>query len=135
MGSVLSVLLMVFCALFHTQLSGRGAIPYSYCAAISNCVAFILLCKMSLRSKGVLSYFGRNSMLVMGFHMDIFVRIAWYVIAKLRFNFGETGNAVPVIALERILSPVFIFVINRFFPVLLKFSAKILGSSGLPEQS
>ena len=99
--------------------------PYLYyLIAVSNTLVVLLICKKYLKGNKVLAYFGRNSLILMALHMDIFVRIAWYIVAKLQLRFGETGNSMIVIALELAMAPVFIFMINRFFPFLLKFPAK-----------
>lgn len=99
--------------------------PYVYYLnVLSSFTAILLLCKRIPRAAGILSYYGRHSLIVMALHMDIFVRIAWYIVAKLQLRFGETGNSMIVIALELAMAPVFIFMINRFFSFLLKFPAK-----------
>lgn len=99
--------------------------PYFYyLTVLSNFIAITLLCKMMPRSMGIFTYFGRHSLIVLGLHMDIFVRIAWYIVPKLQLNFGEIGNSLMVIALEAAMAPAFVFVIDRYFPFVLKFPQK-----------
>lgn len=99
--------------------------PYVYYLnVLSNFITILLLSRILPRSTGILSYFGRHSLVVMGLHMDIFVKIAWYIVAKLQINFGEIGNSLIVIALELAMAPVFIFMISRYFPFLLKYPSK-----------
>ena len=95
--------------------------PYVYyLAALAPALAIFILCRRYRMGSGLLAYFGRNSLIVMALHMDIFVRIAWYVVAKLGIALGETGNSILVILMELAMAPVFIYFINRFFPFLIK---------------
>ncbi|MBR2423271.1 MAG: acyltransferase [Oscillospiraceae bacterium] len=99
--------------------------PYFYyLAAMAPSVSIFILCKRYWKDSRVLTYFGRHSLIVMALHMDIFVRIGWYILSKLQIQLGETGNSVLVIAMELAMAPVFIFIINRFFPFLLKLPQK-----------
>lgn len=80
---------------------------------------FFLLLRRYARPGGILAYFGRHSLIVMALHMDIFVLIAWYIVAKLGLADGSTFSSLLVILLELLMSPVFISVINRYFPFVL----------------
>ena len=99
--------------------------PYFYyLSAIAPAMVMFLLCRRFAKPKGLLAFFGRNSLIIMATHMDILVRIAWYIVAKLQLNFGETVNSLIVIALELAMVPVIVPVIHRFFPFILKFPQK-----------
>lgn len=94
--------------------------PYVYFpAAISNTTVILLICKKFPGRSRVLTYFGRNSLILMALHMDVTVRIAWWVFPKLGVDFGETFNSVIVIGMELLMFAVIIPIINRFFPFVL----------------
>lgn len=96
--------------------------PYVYyLASIAASVVIILICKKYLGANAVLRYFGKNSLIVMALHMDITVRIAWWILSKLHINFGDVVNSLCVIALELAMFPIIITVINKCFPFLLRF--------------
>lgn len=80
---------------------------------------FFLLLRRYAQPGGLLAYFGRHSLIVMALHMDIFVQIAWYIVAKLGLADGTTFSSMLVIALELLMSPVFITVLNQYFPFVL----------------
>lgn len=94
--------------------------PYVYClTAVSNTTVILLLCKKLLKRSRVLTYFGRNSLVLMALHMDVTGRIGWWIFPKLHISFGETVNSIIVIALELLMFPVIITVINKWFPFIL----------------
>ena len=94
--------------------------PYVYyLAAVSNTTVILLLCRRFLKRSRVLTYFGRNSLILMALHMDVTAKIAWWVFPKLHIDFGEMINSIIVIALELLMFPVIITVINRWFPFVL----------------
>lgn len=90
-----------------------------YLAAISATTAVMLICKRYSGRRGILTCFGRNSLILMALHMDVTVSIAWYIFAKLRFDFGETINSLIVIGMELLMFAVIIPIIHRFFPFIL----------------
>lgn len=99
--------------------------PYVYyLAAISNTVVILLLCRRLPEKSRVLAYFGRNSLVLMALHMDVTTKIAWWIFPKLPIDFGELINSVIVIALELVMFPVIITVLNRFFPFVLRYPTK-----------
>ena len=84
-------------------------------------IAIILICKKYLASSRLLTYFGKNSLIVMALHMDITVRIAWRLLHKMHINFGDVVNSLLVIVFELAMFPIIITVINKCFPFLLRF--------------
>lgn len=99
--------------------------PYVYyLASVSNTTVVLLLCKKFLFRSRLLTYFGRNSLVLMALHMDVTIRIAWVIFPQLPIDFGETINSVIVIAMELMMFLVIIPILNRFFPFILKFPAK-----------
>lgn len=96
--------------------------PYVYyLASISNTTVILLLCKWFLGKSRVLAYFGRHSLILMALHMDVTIKTAWWIFPKLSVDFGETVNSVIVIALELVMFPVIITVLNRYFPFILRY--------------
>lgn len=94
--------------------------PYVYFpAAISNTIVVMLLCKKLPGRKRLLSYFGRNSLILMALHMDVTIRFAWWLYPKFHVDFGELINSLLVIGMELLMFPVIITVINIGFPFLL----------------
>lgn len=94
--------------------------PYLYyVTAISNTLVVLLLCRKLPGRKRVLSYLGRNSLILMALHMDVTVSIAWYIHAKLQLDFGETVNSLIVIGMELMMFAVIIPLINKYFPFIL----------------
>jgi len=99
--------------------------PYvMYLTPIAYAIVFLLVCKKFLRTNRVLSYFGRNSLILMALHMDVTIRIAWWIFPKLQIDLGETINSLIVIGMELIMFPFIIGIINRYFPFILKYTKK-----------
>lgn len=94
--------------------------PYVYyLTSIAASVVIILICKKYLGANAVLRYFGKNSLIVMALHMDVTVRIAWWILSKLQLNYGEVVNSWLVIGMELIMMIPIITVMNRWFPFLI----------------
>lgn len=89
-----------------------------YIVACAGSIAVLLLCK-KLRGKYVkraLTFYGRNSLIVMAIHMDISVEIAWIIlgVAGLNDYLSFQMASVLVILIEIIfLLPCMITIINR----------------------
>ena len=93
--------------------------PYVYyLTSIAASVVIILICKKYLGANAVLRYFGKNSLIVMALHMDVTVRIAWWILPKLHIHYGDMVNSLFVIALELAMFPIIITVINKCFSFL-----------------
>lgn len=94
--------------------------PYIYFpAAISNTVVVLLLCRKFLGRSKVLAYFGRNSLILMGLHMDVTIRIAQWIYPKFHVDFGEVINSLIIIGMELLMFPVIITLIHKLFPFVL----------------
>ena len=137
MGRALEILLLLICTTFsavvivmhqvypeffpHANLAAHSiGNPYVYyLATVSHTMAILLLCRKFLKKSRVLSYFGRNSLVLMALHMDVTGRIAWCLFPQMRMDFGETVNSIIVIIMELLMFPVIITVINRWFPFVL----------------
>lgn len=94
--------------------------PYFYFpAAFSNTIVVLLLCKKLPGRKRLLSYFGRNSLILMALHMDVTIRIAWWIFPKFHIDFGEVINSLIVIGMELLMFPAIIILIHKLFPFIL----------------
>ena len=94
--------------------------PYVYFpAAISSTIVVMLLCKKLPGRKKLLTYFGRNSLILMGLHMDVTIRIARWLYAKFHFDFGEVIDSLIIIGMELLMFPVIITLIHKLFPFIL----------------
>ena len=99
--------------------------PYAYyLAAVSNTTVILLLCKKYLFRSRMLTYFGRNSLIVMALHMDVTIRIAWVIFPQLPIDFGDRINSLIIIAMELVMFLFIIPILNRFFPFVVKFPVK-----------
>ena len=58
-------------------------------------------------------------MIIMALHMDVTIKIAWWIFPKLGVDFGETINSVIVIGMELLMFAGIIPIVNRFFPFIL----------------
>lgn len=102
-----------------------------YLGAFTGCFAIILLCK-ALPPIRPVTYFGRNSLIVMACHINYYIlyagiKLAWLVDAYNKHAKHYVFVAVTVITVF-VLSAVVIEVINRFFPFVL--GKKYVGRKG-----
>lgn len=93
-----------------------------YIAAFAGCFGIILICK-ALPAIGLITYFGKNSLIVMACHINYYIlyagiRLAWIVDAYNKHAKHYVFVAVVMITVFA-LSTVVIEVINRFFPFVL----------------
>jgi len=99
--------------------------PYVYyLASVSNTTVILLLCKKFLFRSRLLTFFGRNSLILMALHMDVTIRIAWVIFPQLPMDFGDRINSLIIIAMELVMFLVIIPILNRFFPFVVKFPVK-----------
>ena len=96
--------------------------PYVYyLKAISNTTVILLICRKLSGRIRMLAYFGKNSLILMALHMDVTIKIAWWIFPKLPIDFGEVINSVIIIAMELLMFAVMIPIINRYFPFILRY--------------
>lgn len=96
--------------------------PYVYyLKAISSTTVILLICRKLPGKSGILTYFGKNSLILMSLHMDVTVRIARWFFSKLPIDFGEILNSLIVIAMELLIFVVIIPIIHRYFPFILRY--------------
>jgi len=129
-SGIVAVLYQLYPAQFdYANVSAhRLGNPYFYFpTAISNTTVVILLCKKFLGKSRILTYLGRNSLILMALHMDVTIRIAWWLYPKFRVDFGEVINSLIVIGMEVLMFFVIIPIINRLFPFVLSPGKKAKG--------
>lgn len=107
-------------------------VPIYYLAAFSGSFGIILICRAIPVIK-IITYFGRNSLIVMACHINYYIlyagiRLAWIVDSYNRHAKHYVFVAVTMITVFA-LSAVVIEVINRFFPFVLG-KRKDTGSKG-----
>ncbi len=93
-----------------------------YIAAFAGCFGIILICK-SLPAIKPVTYFGRNSIIVMACHINYYILYAGIKLAWLVDSYNRHAKHYVFVAVVMItvfaLSAVVIEVINRFFPFVL----------------
>ena len=87
--------------------------------ALSN-VTFILLLSKFI-SNPVLNFFGRNSIIIMAFHMDVTIEVAWLLEGRIPWRFGAPVESAIVILIELAMLAVMIAVINKWIPFLYQY--------------
>lgn len=84
------------------------------------CVTFIVLLSRYI-CNFVLSFFGKNSIIILAFHMDLTIEIAWILVKRVPWNVNETSQSVLVILVELAMLTVIILLINRFIPFIYQY--------------
>ena len=82
--------------------------------------SFIILLSQYIGNK-VLGFFGKNSLIIMAFHMDLTIEVAWLIEGRIPWNVNGTIQSATVIAIELVMLVIMILLINRFVPFLYQF--------------
>ena len=97
-------------------------VPVYYIAAFAGCFGMIMICR-ALPSMKLITYFGRNSIIVMACHINYYILYAGIKLAWFVDSFNKRAKHYVFVAVVMItvfaLSAVVIEVINRFFPFVL----------------
>ncbi len=97
-------------------------VPIYYIAAFTGCFGIILICR-SIPAIRLVTYFGRNSLIVMACHINYYILYAGIKLAWLVDSFNKHAKHYVFVAVVMItvfaISAVVIEVINRFFPFVL----------------
>ena len=97
-------------------------VPVYYIAAFTGCFGIILICR-SIPAIKLITYFGRNSLIVMACHINYYILYAGIKLAWLVDSYNKHAKHYVFVAVVMItvfaLSAVVIEVINRFFPFVL----------------
>ncbi len=97
-------------------------VPVFFIGAFSGCFGIVLICK-AIPAVRLITYFGRNSIIVMACHVNYYFLYAGIKLAWLVDSFNKHARHYVFVAVVMItvfaLSAVLITVINRFFPFVL----------------
>lgn len=101
----------------NLALSKMGNPFLYYILAIAGSVFIMLLCKQMDLHKGVINFWGRNSLIIMAIHMDFPVEIAWMIVGSsgLSIKLPQIAAASIVIIIELIIESICAIFINRYF--------------------
>ena len=117
------------CADLRNIILNNVAIYYP--AAFLGCFGIILICR-ALPVSRIITYFGRNSIIVMACHINYYILYAGIKLAWLVDSYNKHAKHYVFVAVTMItvfvLSAVVIEVINRWFPFVL--GKRMAGSSG-----
>lgn len=126
--SIASVICYIFFSdhfpIVNIAVGNIGNCLFFYLFALSNSVSILFICERLIRQNAFLSFWGKNSLIVMAIHMDITIEICWLVYNKIPIDFGNTINSIIVVLLEFVLLFAIIKLINRFLPFMIKIPIK-----------
>lgn len=88
--------------------------------AFSN-AAFIIMLSRYISNKP-LDFMGKNSIIIMAFHMDLTIEIAWLIEGRIPWNVNAVIQSSAVVMIELAMLTVMILVINRFVPFVYKYN-------------
>ena len=94
--------------------------PIIYLFLALSSSAFIILLSQYLDNK-VLEFFGKNSIVILAFHMDLTIEVAWLIEGRIPWNVNETIQSAAVVAIELVMLVILILLINRFVPFLYQY--------------
>lgn len=83
--------------------------------------AFIILLSQYIDNK-VLGFFGKNSIIILAFHMDLTIEVAWFIEGRIPWNVNGTIQSATVVVIELAILAVIILLINRFIPFLYQYN-------------
>ena len=97
-------------------------VPIYYIAAFAGCFGMVMICR-ALPPVKLITYFGRNSIIVLACHINYYILYAGIKLAWLVDSFNRRAKHYVFVAVVMItvfaLSAIVIEVINRFFPFVL----------------
>lgn len=82
--------------------------------------AFIILLSQYISNK-VLAFLGKNSIIILAFHMDLTIEIAWLIEGRIPWNINIVFQSFLVVIIELAMLVVMILLINRFIPFLYQY--------------
>lgn len=94
--------------------------PIIYLFLALSSSAFIILLSQYIDNK-VLEFFGKNSIVILAFHMDLMIEVAWLIEGRIPWNVNETIQSATVVAIELVMLVILILLINRFVPFLYQY--------------
>lgn len=94
--------------------------PFIYLFLALSSSAFIILLSQYIDNK-VLGFFGKNSIVILAFHMDLTIEVAWLIEGRIPWNVNETIQSATVVVIELVMLVIMILLINRFIPFLYQY--------------
>lgn len=123
--SLFGIILMIVnkdYAVTNLSVANIDNIVLFYITSISNTLFIYYTCKnIQVPFKKFFTYMGRNSILILAFHMDISIEIAWMLLGLIKIPCNITVLSIIAIVLEIIILLVLILFTNKFFPWLTVF--------------
>lgn len=95
-----------------------------YISAISNSVLFLLIFKKINIKKGLLNFYGKNSLIIMAIHMGFPVEIAWLIMGITHCPFSAVVQSIIVIIIEFIIMTICILLIKKYFKFIIRLPHK-----------
>lgn len=102
---------------FNLAVGNVGVFPLYVLLGLSGSVVVILFCQL-IKKNAFLSFFGKNSLIVMCFHMDVSIEIAYILIGQLNLGLFFANATIPAVAIELILYGIMIPIVNKYFRFL-----------------
>ena len=95
--------------------------PIIYLFLALSSSAFIVVGSQYIGNR-VFEFFGKNSIIIMAFHMDLTIEVAWLIVGRIPWNVNTTFQSIVVILIELVMLAVLILLINRFIPFLYQYN-------------
>ena len=97
---------------------------FGFLFAFLNSLFFILL--SSMIDNKALRFLGKNSIIILAFHMDISIELAYFIVDKIPVNLGITVMSIIAIVIEFVFLCLMILCINNHFRFIYQFPSKKL---------
>ena len=94
--------------------------PFIYLFLALSSSAFIILLSQYIDNK-VLGFFGKNSIVILAFHMDLTIEVAWLIEGRIPWNVNETIQSAAVVTIELVMLVILILLINKFVPFIYQY--------------
>lgn len=95
-----------------------------YISAISTSLSILLIFKKINLKKGLLNFYGKNSLIIMAIHMGFPIDIARLIVRTIQCPFSDRINSIIFIVIEFIIMTVCILLINKYFKFILRLPNK-----------
>lgn len=109
---------------YNLAVSNIGNPLIFYISSISNSILLLLLCKKINLKKGLLNFYGKNSLVIMAIHMGFPVEIAWLIVGITKCPFSASVNSIIVIIIEFVIMTLCMLLINKYFKFIVRLPSK-----------
>ena len=108
--------------LYSLAMANIKSFLFFYIVSISNSAWIFIVSKRYFSSRvGIISYFGKNSVIFLAFHMDISIEIGWLFVALMNISVPLFWASVIAIFIELIVLVVSALFINKYMSFIVKF--------------